>query len=288
MMKGNEVLWLLENAMPRYDENRNIVWDGIMMDVTKLKNVEKELIAAKEKAEESDRLKSSFLANMSHEIRTPMNGIVGFLGFIERDDLPIEKRKKYANVIRSNIQQLLQLIGDIIDISKMDTQQLSLHFVQFNPNAMLDELEIFFQNFIIHKDKKIDMILDHSNLIHSCLIESDSVRVRQVMSNLIENAIKFTEKGYIRFGYQPTEDNAGLYFFVEDTGIGIPESKRAHIFERFRQVHDDNKQVLYGGTGLGLTISKNLVEMMGGKIGVTSKEGAGSTFYFTLPLASSE
>jgi len=245
-----------------------------------------ELIQAKENAERSDMLKSSFLANMSHEIRTPMNGIVGFLSFIERDDLLPEKRHVYAAIIRSNIQQLLQLIEDIVDLSKMDTRQLSLHNVPFDLNAMMVELEVFFRDFILQRDKKMELILDQSEFISPCVIESDQTRIRQVLSNLIGNAIKFTDTGYIRFGYTLTEDGDKLRVFVEDTGIGISKSKQGCIFERFRQAHDEKIQSVYGGTGMGLAISKNLVEMMGGEISVESEEGIGSTFYFTLPYSS--
>ena len=283
LMKGNEEVWLLENSMPHIDKEQCIVWDGIIVDITDRKKFEDELIEAKVHAEESDKLKSAFLANMSHEIRTPMNGIVGFLNFIERDDLPTVKRNAYTNIIRSNVQQLLQLIEDIIDISKIDSQLLSLHFVRFDINNMLNELEIFFQDFILKRDKKLALELDRSGFISPCIIEADPIRVRQILSNLVGNAVKFTDKGYIRFGYNMNEKGDELYFFVEDSGIGIPESKRKDIFERFKQAHDVNAQILYGGTGLGLTISKNIVEMMGGHIGVESVEGFGSTFYFTLP-----
>ena len=283
LMKGDKEVWLLENAMPHADKNQSIVWDGIIIDITDRKEFEKELIEAKEHAEESDMLKSAFLANMSHEIRTPMNGIVGFLNFIEREDLPPEKRQAYANIIRNNVQQLLQLIGDIIDISKMDSRQLALHSVTFDLNNLLNELEIFFCDFILKRDKKLELVLDRSEFISSCIINSDPIRVRQILSNLIGNAVKFTEKGFIRFGYKLNDHDSKLHFFVEDTGIGIPESKQDYVFERFRQAYDEQTQARYGGTGLGLAISKSLVEMMGGEIGVESNVGTGSTFYFTLP-----
>ncbi len=284
LLKGKQEVWLLENAMPHSGKNQSIVWDGIIVDITERKQFEKELIRAKEQAEESDMLKSSFLANMSHEIRTPMNGIVGFLSFIEREDLSSEKRQAYIRIIRSNVQQLLQLIEDIIDISKIDSHQLALHPMSFDLNMLLDELEMFFQDFILRKDKKLELVLDRSHFISPGVIESDPIRVRQILSNLIGNAVKFTHKGYIRFGYKLTDNCSELYFFVEDTGIGIQLSKQKIIFERFRQEFDDQTQAMYGGTGLGLAISKNLVEMMGGQIGVTSQVGAGSTFYFTLPF----
>ena len=283
LKKDDQELWLLENAVPRVYTNRNIVWDGIIVNITDRKKFEKELIEAKEHAEESDRLKSAFLANMSHEIRTPMNGIVGFLGFVERDDLPAQKRHVYISIIRNNIQQLLQLVGDIIDISKIESNQLTLYQVSFDLNVLMKTVETYFQEYIATNHKNMTLILDDSHFISPCIIKSDPVRIRQVLTNLIGNAIKFTEKGYIRFGYNLSEDRNKLYFFVEDTGIGIPESKHNCIFERFRQAHDDNKRIIYGGTGIGLSISKSIVEIMGGEIGVESEEGVGSTFYFMLP-----
>jgi len=290
LKKGEQEIWLLENVMPRAEKNQRIVWDGIVVDITERKKFEKELIKAKEQAEESDRLKSAFLANMSHEIRTPMNGIIGFLNFIERDDLDAEKRHDYTGIIQSNVQQLLQLVGDIVDISKMDSHQLALHRVAFDLNALLSELEIFFHDFILKRDRMLELICVLPDLPSRCNIYTDPIRLRQILSNLIGNAVKFTDKGYIRFGCQLTDvspdctsGGTELYFFVEDTGIGIPESKQKYIFERFRQVHDERMQSKYGGTGLGLAISKNLVEMMGGQIGVMSEAGMGSTFYFTLP-----
>ena len=283
LMKGEQEVWLLENAMPHADRNQSIVWDGIIVDITGRKNFEKELVTARERAEESGMLKSSFLANMSHEIRTPMNGIVGFLSFIGREDLSTEKRKAYIRIIRSNIQQLLQLIGDIIDISKMDSRQLSLNYIRFDLNALLNELEIFFQDFILTRDKKLELMLDRSQFVSPCIIKSDPVRVRQILSNLIGNAVKFTDKGYIQFGYRLIANRYQLYFFVEDSGIGVPDAKQKYVFNRFQQVHDENKRDIYGGAGLGLAISKSLVEMMGGEIGLQSETGSGTTFYFTLP-----
>ena len=286
LMKGNQEVWMLENAMPRnHSGQKNIVWDGIVVDITDRKKFEKDLIEAKEQAEESDRLKSAFLSNMSHEIRTPMNGIVGFLGFIEREDLPAQKRQTYIGVIRNNVQQLLQLIGDIIDISKIDSNSLTLNRIPFDLNKLMDELDIFYQELMTKHNKRMELMLDRSQFISSSIVRSDPFRIRQVLSNLIGNAIKFTEMGYVRFGYSLTEQGDNLHFFVEDTGIGIPESKLDYVFERFRQVHNEETQTLYGGTGLGLAISKSIVELMGGQIGVESIENVGSTFYFTLPYS---
>ncbi len=282
--KDNQEMWLLENAMPHMGENRTVIWDGIIVNITELKRFEKELIDARMRAEQSDMLKSAFLANTSHEIRTPMNGIIGFLNFIKQDNLPAEKQHAYINVIKNNVQQLLQIIEDIVDISKIDSRQLSIHSRPFDLNNLVNELRIFFHDFIVRKDKRIEIILDDSQNIHPSMIISDASRIRQVLSNLIGNAVKFTHKGYIRFGYQLTEDRSELLFFVEDTGIGISLENQQQIFNRFSQVYDETKQSIYGGTGLGLAICKNLVEMMGGRIWINSAPNVGSTFYFTLPF----
>ena len=284
LMKGAREVWLLENTMPHLDKNRCVVWDAIIVDITARKNFECELIQARKRAEESGMLKSSFLANMSHEIRTPMNGILGFLSFIGQEDLSTEKRLTYTRIIRNNIQQLLQLIGDIIDISKIDAYQLSLHGVTFDLNSLLAELEIFFQDFILKRDKKMELLLDRKGFVTPCVFDADPVRLRQILTNLVGNAVKFTEKGYIRFGYRLVAKRTKLLFFVEDTGIGIQPAKQKIIFERFEQALGEETRIVFEGTGLGLAISKNLVEMMGGQIGVRSKAGEGSTFYFTLPV----
>jgi len=274
LMKGKEEVWILENAMPR-TVNENIVWDGVMIDITERKKNEI-------RAEESDRLKSAFLANMSHEIRTPMNGIVGLLNYIDNEDITQEHRRIYTNIIRNNVHQLLQLIDDLVDLSKMDTLQMTLNNSKFDLNILFDELEIFYHDLILKNNKDLTLKLNRCQFIEPCFIHSDQIRFRQVLSNLIDNAIKFTEKGHITFGYNLSENKNNLYFFVEDTGIGIHKSKQIMIFEKFMRGHEDT-QVLYSGTGLGLTISKYLVELMGGNIGVESEEGVGSKFYFTLP-----
>ena len=283
MMKNGEEIWLFENVMPRADEGGTVAWDGIVADITERKRFERELIEAKERAEESDRLKSAFLANMSHEIRTPMNGIIGFLNFIERHDLPREKRRDYTAIIRANVQQLLQLIDDIVDISKMDSHQLPLHIAPCDVNNLLVEMETFFQDFVLKREKTLILLLDRTHFVEPCIVRTDPVRLRQILTNLIGNAVKFTERGYIRFGYQLMDVSPELRFFVEDSGIGIAREKQKYVFERFRQAHDAKTQSKYGGTGLGLAICKNLVELMGGSIGVHSDEGNGATFFFTIP-----
>ena len=244
----------------------------------------KELVIAKEKAEESEKYKLAFLANMSHEMRTPLSGIVGLLHFINEDTSTTD-RQEYIDLIDNSATQLLRLIDDIMDIAKIEAKQLIFAPVPVNINDLMRELKMFFNNHLhVNKKEQVELILDDSEFMKQCVINVDPVRLRQTLNNLLSNASKFTDNGYIRFGYQPINSNAQLYFFVEDTGIGIKESAQKYVFERFKQVHDRKKQTEYGGTGLGLTICKNIVEMMGGEIGVKSEEGTGTTFYFTLPI----
>ncbi|MDR1866315.1 MAG: PAS domain-containing protein [Bacteroidales bacterium] len=253
----------------------------VIRDITDRKKSETELIRAKEKAEESDNLKSAFLANMSHEIRTPINGIVGFLGFLADDHLSPKRKREYINIINNNSIQLVKLIDDIIDIAKIEAKQINIQPVPFKPNEFMYELKTFFETYLhsIQKEK-IAVILDDSGFIDHCVTYIDSMRLRQVLNNLIGNAVKFTEKGYICFGYRAAENNK-LEFFVEDTGCGLPRNQQDVIFERFRQANLNNNRQ-YGGTGLGLAISKSFVQMMGGDIAVQSELNEGSTFSFTV------
>jgi signal transduction histidine kinase len=241
----------------------------------------RELINAKEKAEESDKLKSAFLANMSHEIRTPLNGIAGFLQLINSDNLSSSRRQEYMNIINSSSTQLTRIIDDIIDVSKIEAKQMTISPAPMNLNELMNELHTFFNSYLQANNKeRVTLILDDSEFIDQCVICADSFRLRQVLNNLISNASKFTEKGYIRFGYRKSAPDA-LEFVVEDSGIGMRNNQLGIIFERFRQAELSNNRQ-YGGTGLGLTISRSLVQMMGGNMWVKSTEGIGSTFYFTI------
>jgi len=242
-----------------------------------------ELMLAKEKAEECDKLKSAFLANMSHEIRTPLNAIVGFLRFIDSDTISPKRRMDYIQAINNSSKQLTKIINDIIDISKIEAGQINICHIPVNLNLLMKEFRILFESYVHAGNKRhIELVLDDSGFIDHCFICIDTVRLRQVFDNLIGNAIKFTEKGYIRFGYrQATPDQ--LEFAVEDTGIGLSPDQHDIIFERFRQA-DFNNSRFYGGTGLGLSISRSLVQLMGGKIWVESVKGLGASFYFTIPF----
>ena len=256
---------------------------GIIRDITERKRTENELIKAKEKAEESDRLKSAFLANMSHEIRTPMNSIMGFSQMLQDREFSKEKRDRFLNIIHSRIRHLLNIINDLVDVSKIEANQLTLECQYFDLNDMMDELYSVYKNQLkIHEkthqiELTVNKALEHSN----SYIYSSPSRFRQIMDNLLSNAIKFTHEGTIEFGYEMQSENT-LRFYVLDTGAGIPHDQQEHIFERFRRGSDATSQA-YDGTGLGLTISKNLVELLGGEMWFGSKEGVGSVFYFTLP-----
>ena len=242
----------------------------------------RELFLAKEKAEESDKLKSAFLANMSHEIRTPLNGIVGFVQVINSDNLTPERRQEYLKIINNSSSQLARIIDDIIDVSKIEAKLMTFTPFPVNLNELMNELLVFFKTYLQSRNKEyVELILDDSGFIHDCVIFADAFRLRQVLNNLISNAVKFTEKGFIRFGYRRSEPCV-LEFVVEDSGIGLRSDQRDIIFERFRQADLGDARRLYSGTGLGLTISRSLVQMGGGKMWVKSTEGIGSAFYFTI------
>ena len=263
---------------------KNIAF-SIARDITTQKFYEKELIIAKEKAEESDRLKSAFLANMSHEIRTPMNGILGFSKMLSNENLSLDKRNQYIGFIHSSADQLLTIINDIIDISKIEAGQLKFNISDVNLNILMDRLFTQFESERITRSReylKLEVIKGLSN--EDSIIMTDEIRIRQVLSNLLSNSMKFSEKGTVSFGYEHKDDE--LLFFVKDSGIGISKSKQKIIFERFRQ-EDESFTRRYGGTGLGLAISKSIIEQMGGKIWVESDKNKGAAFYISLPYKQS-
>lgn len=255
----------------------------IFRDISERKRIEDELRKAKEKAEESDRLKTSFLENMSHEIRTPLNGIIGFSTLLKYKKLDNQERIKYLEIIEQSGKHLLNIINDLIEISRIESGHIEIRFEEVNLNNILDDLFVFFSNSAKIKELPVEIILSKARHNDSSFIVSDFSRLKQILINLLNNALKFTKEGKIEFGYVEVENNQ-TKFFVRDTGIGIPDKSKDYIFERFRQA-DDTSTREYGGAGLGLTISKGLVEIMGGKIWFESVHGKGTTFFFTLPLS---
>ena len=257
---------------------------GICHDITNRYKTEIDLKNAKNKAEESDRLKSSFLANMSHEIRTPMNAIIGFSDLLIDPDVDDDEREELVTHINNNCNTLLHLIDDIIDLAKIEANELTI----FNSNTSISD--IFIELYETYKETRkkinkqhIDIKIQKDILNKNLILKTDHLRFKQIMINLINNAFKYTETGQVEFGYKILKDTNTVEFFVKDTGIGIPGNKHKEIFERFNKIETD-KSKLYRGTGLGLTITQNLVERLGGIIRVESEVNIGSTFYFTLPL----
>jgi len=244
-----------------------------------------ELLKAKQKAEESDKLKTAFLANLSHEIRTPLNAIMGFSSLLAPDN-DEQDLKTYINIINNSGKQLLNIINDIIDIAKIESNQINISFSECLINKQLGEIYESSNEFLKEtKGKTISLSLHLDNKNDNFTIITDPTRFSQIVSNLVNNAIKFTDEGKIEFGYyinSKLANNDEILFFVKDTGIGIPKDKQELIFERFRQV-DDSFNKKYGGTGLGLAITKSLVDNLGGRIWVESEQSNGSAFYFTLP-----
>ncbi|MGE5428765.1 MAG: ATP-binding protein [Methylococcaceae bacterium] len=245
-----------------------------------LKNRNEELRLSKEKAEESERLKSAFLANMSHEIRTPMNGILGFASLLEDTDLSGETQQEYIRIIEKSGNRMLNIINDIIDISKIESGLMKVDIKESNINEQIEYIYTFFKPEVEAKG----MSLSFKNALPSkeAIILTDREKVYAILTNLVKNAIKYSEHGSIEFGYELKKNqDKHLQFYVKDNGLGIPKDRQEAIFERFIQADlIDSRD--HQGAGLGLAITKAYVEMLGGKIWVESEEGIGSTFYFTL------
>jgi PAS domain S-box-containing protein len=253
------------------------------LDITQSINYENEIIIAKDKAEESDRLKTAFLQNMSHEIRTPMNAIMGFSELLLKNYDNKDKLEKFSTIINQRCNDLLDIINEILDISKIESGQLPIKIEECNLASLFAELEFFFSEY----QKRIKKQHIKLNIQTVCepadnIIITDKVKLKQIYINLISNALKFTEKGNIDLGCKYDSHN-NLIFYVSDTGIGIPVEKQNKIFERFVQLNNDTNQAS-GGTGLGLSIVKGLVNLLGGEIWLDSKVGKGTIFYFTVPF----
>jgi len=283
------MIFVKESAKAIRDSNgKTLYYDGVVEDITERNRVGKELLNAKEKAEESDRLKSAFLANMSHEIRTPMNGILGFTDLLKEPHLTGAEQQKYIGIIEKSGARMLNIINDIICISKVEAGQMEICISNTNVNEQMEDIFTFFKQEAEQKK----LLFSYRTALSSkeSIIQTDSEKVFAILTNLVKNAIKFTKTGSIEFGCE--KKGKYLEFFVKDTGVGVPKEQQEIIFERFRQ----GSELLtrnYEGAGLGLAISRAYVEMLGGKIRVESNLGKladdglheknGSTFYFTLP-----
>ncbi len=280
-MKHKQGHWIdvLSRAQAVFNEQGKAVRIvGTHTDITDRIKSKKDLIKAKERAEESDRLKSAFLANMSHEIRTPMNGILGFAQLLRKPELTGEKQQSYINVISKSGERMLNIINDIINISKIESNQMEVLVADTHINEQIDFIYDFFKNEINVKGIQLQKIKGLPDI--EAVIKTDQEKVYAILTNLVKNAIKFTDEGLITFGY--TRKGSFLEFFVKDSGKGISAEVRNIIFERFRQ-GSENLTRNYEGAGLGLSITKAYVEMLGGNIWVESEVGVGSSFYFTLP-----
>jgi PAS domain S-box-containing protein len=296
--KNGELYWESANISPILNEKGEITnFLALKEDITEEKKIMLELISAKEHAEESDRLKSAFLANISHEIRTPMNGILGFAELLKTPELSSDIQDGYIRIIEQSGNRMLNIINDIVDISKIESGQMKTHIQDTNVNQLLNDLQVFFTPEAEKKGLSLSFATalpdEESN------IQTDHTKLTQIFTNLIKNALKFTKTGSIEFGYGSTAVETRhalslptLTFFVKDTGAGIPADQTEMIFERFRQGSVSLTRA-YEGAGLGLSISKAFIELLGGKIWVKSEPGKGSVFYFNLPyskktIASSE
>nr|WP_321450369.1 PAS domain S-box protein [uncultured Carboxylicivirga sp.] len=243
-----------------------------------LQRKNKELLQAKEKAEESDRLKSSFLANMSHEIRTPMNGILGFAELVRAENCDNKTRDEYLDVIISSGHQLLDIINDVLEISRIETGQINVQKSVIKLNELLHDIQIFFQPLSRQNHNEIELVLPNQS--DQITLYADEPKLRQILTNLVNNALKFTLNGKVQIGY--VIEREYIRFVVEDNGIGIPKDFVNKVFDRFLQA-EYSDQLKQKGTGLGLSICKRLVEIMGGDIWVNSLENEGAKFEFIIP-----
>jgi signal transduction histidine kinase len=283
----NNICWYIERSLREWQTlcERKKAEKALQKSNEQLSKVNKELMntieelkISREKAIESDRLKSAFLANMSHEIRTPMNGILGFANLLSDKDISEEEKASYLEIINNCANQLLVILDDLIDLAKIEANQLAIHKREVNINELMNELFVLFSPKIAEGIKFKYVPVSDTN--GDIIVLTDHVRLKQILSNLINNAIKFTKQGSIQYGYSIKENE--LEFYVKDTGLGISPEKQKIIFQRFVQAEASENRT-FGGTGLGLTISKALVEMLGGTIWVESTPGKGSCFYFTIP-----
>ena len=279
---SGKLKWWHAASRPELADNGDIVWQGLLMDVTHQKLIEGELKVAKVKAESAARSKADFLANMSHEIRTPMNGVIGMAELLFSTELQ-PKQRRFVDIIRSSAEVLLTIINDILDISKMEAGKLTLHPAIFNLRRTIDDVATLLAPRAFEKGLELIVRYDPRAPTH---VSGDAVRIRQILTNLIGNAIKFTPAGHVLVQidtHRYEDGRASIKFCVTDTGIGISEDAMKLLFQKFEQA-DTSTSRKFGGTGLGLAISRQLVEMMGGTVQVSSELDKGSTFSFDLTL----
>lgn len=274
------VIWDAEVHLIGFVSGNEQFFQYTLVDITKRKLAEKELIGAKERAEESDRLKTAFLANMSHEIRTPMNGILGFAELLKTPGISDEDIQTYLQIIEKSGQRLLGIINDVIDISKIEAGLMKTEMTLLNANEITEYIYSFFKPEA--QSKGLLLVLRNSFPASKAEITTDKEKLYAILTNLVKNAIKFTDQGSIEFGY--IERIGFLEFYVRDTGVGVPVDRQKAIFERFIQADIADKMARQG-SGLGLPITKAYVEMLGGQMWMHSEENVGSCFYFTLPYS---
>ncbi len=277
---GNKVYTLFNITRRKDKDNNNIGAFFFVTDISKQKE-------ALDKAEESDKLKTTFIKNISHEVRTPLNGIIGFLGMLNEDILTKEERVEYTKYVIASSDQLTTIITDILEYSRLEAGQIDTTLKDFSLNYLLDELYTQFNSFAESRNKShITFTLEKPLLDAKSNIRTDKLKVKQIFSSLLNNAIKFTTTGEVKFGYKILDED-NIRFYVTDTGIGIPENDREIIFDKFRNGSSTNNAV-YGGNGLGLSISKSLTELLGGHIWFESEVGVGTKFYVNIPISKSE
>lgn len=283
LQKDKDVYFRCRGTLVSSRESETHSFILIIGDVSKRKMKEYELIKALEKAEESDKLKTAFLSSMSHEIRTPMNHIIGFVDFLRDPELSQEEREEYSQIVFDSGQVLLRLIDDIIDIAKIESGQMRLHKTNFMLNDLMNQIFVSYQQLKNRLEKdKIEFVLNKPLAIYSLTVNADAVRLQQIINNLLDNALKFTDKGRVELGYEIEQHD--LIVYVKDTGVGIESSQHDLIFKRFRQL-DYSSTKKYGGTGLGLSIIKGLIDLLEGEIRLDSAPGKGSEFRFRIPSA---
>jgi PAS domain S-box-containing protein len=282
--KDHTTVWTeIKASLILNDQKKPIGILGSTRDISIRKKAIDELIKAKEKAEESDRLKSAFLSNISHEIRTPMNGILGFADILKEPDLSGEERNEFISIIEKSAARMLNIISEIVDIAMIESCQIVLDIKLVEINEQIDLVYDFFQ--LEAEEKGLKLFTHTDSELNESILKTDKDKLQTILINLMKNAIKYTETGSVEFGYTIDVSGSSSFFefFVKDTGIGIPKDRLEAIFHSFVQA-DISDKMAKQGAGLGLTITKSFVEILGGRIWLESEEGKGTTFYFTLPV----